>query len=525
MDLFREDVNIAIQWETAPDSKGKTQQGISKEWIRDITSLKQEGKMLFGWAVDSDLTEYPGAIKFSVRFYHFDEEQKLDFSLNTITASAVVNPSIDYKFDEEGKPTVNFIDSSNLIKNRLKDSITPETVAAAEVPYYIINLPVGFETTDNEVVYNSVDLIGGIDPETNEAITPAYKFTVQATSNDGGIISYQWYRTALGSEIEDTLDTTDGAGIEYVPTTDEEYSSEYPYYKYVVVDPEQPTIKAYKPVIIASELLGTEIPEEEKALLFERVSTYTAHRTGDYRVITVNRSGIAKKEAESIHVRIPGPDTESFVVVYPEGQKNSYLDGETDGIVDLIATGTTEQEGDVITYVWSDQGTGEKVQENASVALDEPVTFRVGPIAAADRPTYDKTFIITSHASRNGDDTPVATETFRVTDRAHAVTVTPKESLIKLSENEVKEIGVNTVVRVVSDEITYQWYKLTKDASDDDFLIEGATTPVIKITSSTDLAAEDVFNTGSGSYYCEVTNHANNSVAVIDSEEISVIPY
>ena len=103
--------------------------------------------------------------------------------------------------------------------------------------------------------------------------------------------------------------------------------------------------------------------------------------------------------------------------------------------------------------------------------------------------------------------------------------VTPQSTLIKLSDDEIKEIGVNINVQVVSDEVTYQWYKLTKDESDDDFPIPGATTPVIKITADPTKAAEDVFNTGSGSYYCEVTNHANNSSASIDSDEISVIPY
>ena len=126
MDLFREDIRIAIQWETAPDSKGKTQQGISTEWIRDISSLKKDGKMLFGWAVNSAITNTPGAVKFSVRFYHFDKEQKLDFSLNTLTATAIINPSIDYKFDENGESSVEIINSSNLIKNRLKDSVTPK---------------------------------------------------------------------------------------------------------------------------------------------------------------------------------------------------------------------------------------------------------------------------------------------------------------------------------------------------------------------------------------------------------------
>lgn len=531
MDLYREDINIAIQWETAPDAKGHTIQGISKEWIRDITSLKQEGKMLFGWAVNSELTNNPGAIKFSVRFYHFDEEQKLDFSLNTLTATAVINPSIDYKFDENGESSVDIIDSSNLIKNRLKDSVTPDSVAEAADPYFIINLPVGFKTTEDEVEYNSVDLIPGEwDAESEMQLADAYPFMVQATSDDGGIISYQWYRKPLGSEIEDALDTTDGAKIDYVLTEDTKYSADYPYYKWVINA--ETGLGAYKPVQIANDLIDTDIPEEEKPLLYERVSIYTAYATGDYRVVTVNRSGIAKKELESIHVRIPGPDTETFVVVYPEGQENSYLAGEDAGSVELKATGSTEQVataehgGDKIVYIWSDQETGATLRTEPKITengVEDVVT--IGPIAAADRPTYDKTFILNAKATRNGDDTPLTTKIFRVTDEAHAVTVSPKESLIKLSEGEVKEIGINVVVNVVSDDITYQWYKLTKDTADDDFPIQGATSATIKITSSPELKTEDVFDTGSGSYYCEVTNHANNSVAVIDSEEISVIPY
>ncbi|MBE6148245.1 MAG: hypothetical protein E7167_01840 [Firmicutes bacterium] len=294
----------------------------------------------------------------------------------------------------------------------------------------------------------------------------------------------------------------------------------------MVLDPEEPAIKGYRPVQIANELIGTDIPEEEKELLYERVSSYIAYKTGDYRVVTVNRAGVAKKELESIKVRIPGPDTESFMIEFPEGQENSYLAGEDAGSIELKATGSTEQAGDKITYIWSDQETGATLREEPKITengVEDIVT--IGPIAAADRPTYDKTFILSTYASRNGDKTPLITETFRVTDEAHAVSVVPRDKLIKLSENEVKEIGINVTVNVVSDEITYQWYKTTKDTEDDDFPIEGATTPIIKITSTSELKAEDVFDTGSGAYYCEVTNHANNSIAKIDSEEISVIPY
>ena len=519
MDLFRKDIRIAIQWETAPDSKGKTQQGISTEWIRDISSLKQEGKMLFGWAVNSAITNTPGAIKFSVRFYHFDEEQKLDFSLNTLTATAIINPSIDYKFDENGESSVDIIDSSNLIKNRLQDSVTPSDIAQAAEPEFIIDMPIGFITKDNDIEYNSVDLQAVIGEDDQ------YKFKVQATSDDGGIITYEWYQKPLGSLSENALDASNGVKTEYVLTEDTTYKNDYPYYK--LVTDKETGISAYEPVTIASNLIGTDISDEDKLLLHEKVSTYVAYETGDYRVFAVNRSGIAKKKKESINVRIPGPDGDTFVLETPDGSEHSYL---TNGEIELSAVSSTEQDGDKVNYSWYTKslvGSEEvkNVKKETTYADNNTTDTLLINIPEEDRALYDETFFVESHASRNGASTEHVIKTFRVTDPAHTVAVTPQSTLIKLSDDEIKEIGVNINVQVVSDEVTYQWYKLTKDESDDDFPIPGATTPVIKITADLTKATEDVFNTGSGSYYCEVTNHANNSSASIDSDEISVIPY
>lgn len=349
---------------------------------------------------------------------------------------------------------------------------------------------------------------------------------VQATSDDGGIISYEWYRKPLGSMVEDALDTTDGARITYVPTDDEIYTSEYPYYKYVV-DPNT-QLGAYKPAQIASNLIGQPIEEEG---LFERVSVYEAQATGDYRVVVVNRSGIAKKEIESVHVRIPGPDAESFALEYPEGQKNAYLEGETEGAIELKATSSTQQTGDKVVYIWSNQKTGEAIVRNEDGATKQ-VNFNGVEdkikitVPEADRATYDEIFILNTYASRNGDDTPYTTETFRVTDRAHNVSVAPKGILVKLSTDDIVTVGINVNVEVASDEVTYQWYRVTKDETDNDFKIVGATEPNLKITTANSAsAATDVFDTDAGSYYCEVTNTVNNSSSTIKSDEISVIPY
>ena len=54
--------DIYIQWEAANGDKGA-----SVPWVVDIHS--QPDKIIFGWALSSEITEVAGTIKFAVRFY------------------------------------------------------------------------------------------------------------------------------------------------------------------------------------------------------------------------------------------------------------------------------------------------------------------------------------------------------------------------------------------------------------------------------------------------------------------------
>ena len=126
MDLFRKDINIEIQWESAPGPDKKTIKKSQKEWIRDITTYAAEGKLIFGWALGPELTQDPGNIKFSVRFYRFDENGKVDFNLNTLTAAATINPSINYEIISRGETSVGTVlDYSETIQDRIANSSTP----------------------------------------------------------------------------------------------------------------------------------------------------------------------------------------------------------------------------------------------------------------------------------------------------------------------------------------------------------------------------------------------------------------
>jgi hypothetical protein len=196
-DLYDDDVNIIIQWETAANGK-TTNKGISPAIFKDITIRKAEGKVLFGWAINSSITEFAGTIKFSVRFYRtqtVDNKKSITFSLSTLTATATINPGLNYAFID-GEPTVEVFDDFQTVFDRFKDSVTPDDITQAVEPMFLYTIPTSEDDCFNHieedgVKYHLVDLVAG-DPD-------SYTFQVEATSDDGGIITYEWTRTALGS--------------------------------------------------------------------------------------------------------------------------------------------------------------------------------------------------------------------------------------------------------------------------------------------------------------------------------------
>lgn len=96
MDLFNTD--IYIQWEN-----DNGDQGLAKEWVRDIETF--DDYMVFGWVLGDLITKVPGPLKFSIRFIKTQqkqagsEEKVITYSLNTLTAQAMINQSLDFAID------------------------------------------------------------------------------------------------------------------------------------------------------------------------------------------------------------------------------------------------------------------------------------------------------------------------------------------------------------------------------------------------------------------------------------------
>lgn len=538
MDLYRNDIHIAIQWETIPSSKNHpSKKGIRKEYLRDIKTYAQEGKMLFGWAIDSEMTEYPGSIKFSVRFFHFDNNGKLDFNLNTTPVTIGVLASIDYEImDSVNTEVGTIVDKKDFLLGRLMDSPPPPEVENPPVPVWIDGFSLHgkpgdtFNTTDQDGVHVSKDLDKG-----------SRTFIVKATAETGNI-GYRWYRKKLdGVDYGQII----GANYDFIETEDKEYSSLYPYYvKVEEEDKDGNRIVKYQVVTdITSDMHGKPIQRDEK--LYEKVGYCTVTQTGDYKVIAVNSMGLGTSITEEDEVkilRIPGPDVNSFVLQYATnyGRENIMpIEGENLS-VELKATSYTAQMYDIVNTEWFeiDPITKEKIAslKTNSVKMDpdeeltdEVLTVELGD---ADYKLFDKTFIIEATAVRNGAEVPHDTPLeYRVTAPAQELKVESNCEYAKIPADGPVAVYVTakTEDKVISDNITYQWWKMQGEIdgepNDDreDIEIEGATEASIKIAHD-GMAIEGAFALDGGIYYCIVTNHVNGTTHSQQSPIITIIP-
>lgn len=179
------DLNICVQWIRpggTPDDEGISH-------VRMIDLETYPGQLRFGWPLTSEITKYPGKVKFAVRFYRKDEKGNYQYILNTEEALLtiksglnIVNPAIEE-------------DSVDLFGDFIKNSMNP-SFALPEQAFFTkpgINLP-GTAAID----YNTDTLV----------------LKAQAVANDLGYLSYVWkYKSDIeGSELV-TIDDKNSAYI------------------------------------------------------------------------------------------------------------------------------------------------------------------------------------------------------------------------------------------------------------------------------------------------------------------------
>ena len=334
MDLNNTD--IFIQWETPKDANGNIVRSVSPAYIRDIES--EPGKLIFGWALSDAITATSGALKFSVRFFQWEDEDKaaqeggekvLAYSFSTLTASVTIQPAInfnpekdDYKVDDVGDRLVERIENSKIVGGY-----------AAAVPIFVENL-------DDTVKYD-------LDAETG-----LFDLLVQAYSTDTGAISYTWKRQALNED-----NTGSGEEITVIESTNQMVEVEdlnnlnkaFSYYETNGSDADgNPIYTLYVGSIPPS------VEDIEKGLkLYEKQSAAIADRAGIYWAVAENR--ITNSSSSEVSKKAIFPKPEYVRISAHPDQKGILVDVSTEENpltfeyeLDVVADNTDG----VLTYQW-----------------------------------------------------------------------------------------------------------------------------------------------------------------------------
>lgn len=111
MDLANDNIKILIQWENDAVEKQ-----VSPIWVKDYDTYTD--KLVFGWAIDSNITQVKGSLRFSVRFVMIEGDDIL-YSLSTQTAQTTINPGLNFSATD-----LNAVNDTVLTRifNRIKNS-------------------------------------------------------------------------------------------------------------------------------------------------------------------------------------------------------------------------------------------------------------------------------------------------------------------------------------------------------------------------------------------------------------------
>lgn len=316
IDLSTKD--IYIQWRSAAaDENGQLIEGVSVPWCIDYES--EPNYILFGWPISSKITKAAGEISFAVRFYEFDNDNnQITYSLSTLIQKVAVKQSLDFNILDkflEGKglaeSTLVLDDNTNLILNRLEDSELTGATVKAETPEFLVNLnPSGVEPVENSES-RQFETEAWLALDTNGFRTVPITAEVQATSADGGRISYSWKKYSLGGQLNENTLMPIRYTNKFLPTTDTSRRSNKSYYINTVDLNDDSAYKVYpgnkndaNDVSNTFDSTDENYPENG---IFERFSSAVIDTVGKYLVSVTNRveNSTAKTQSYMLYVNRP----------------------------------------------------------------------------------------------------------------------------------------------------------------------------------------------------------------------------
>ena len=542
--------DIYIQWTNA-----NGESGVSTPWVVDIES--EPNKMIIGWAISSDITKYAGTIRFALRFFQWDNKvlSTVKYSWSTLTQTAQVKSALDFVFGNGSYMEEDEI--NELITNRIVNSQSQLAgVSKAERPEYIIDL------------VNYIDLVDNVKYKTEMPDkAEVYPLTVEARSTDGGTISYYWrYVDHNGNEQTSNLGVADDPTGALVRTEFRELD--------MSTEEKIAVIKDSKRLIyeISHTLEGEEyykaivLPEEayeiQNKTYYERVAVCVATQVGAYNAVAVNRlSGKNMAERKSVICVIPMPSSPIINTNLTEREilgvnlVNEEESTDASSVTLKVEVTNPEENGTKVgelIYVWykrridavtGKESTGNKLnwdrdedgkvttitdttadwikiegQSSASLHLTNSQDFMNGPKLVEGK------YMVVVYNYKNLKYVKIGSSECRVS--YHAVAPIVEYPHAKTNETKVDFSNptlVATKVYVtlqdawkttwnISDEVTYQWY-----VTSDDIAVVADDSPVDGATKS------QLVPDKAGKYYCQLTNHKNETTESVVSEIFYVV--
>lgn len=457
--------NIYIEWENA-----KGEQGLSKEYVRDITT--DPDHIIFGWPLASQITEYAGAIKFAVRFYSFKDptaaEKEIVYSFATQPQTIMINNTMDFAIADEGIQRLED-DVIDMIKARFQNSEKDDVTTDVPAPTFLLNLTTGEYDVYTKDTYDE-------DPNS---------YALQAQAVGSGNVTYVLKKATPGSNIWVSQDNNT-VKIDYRQTQDTTRNPSKIYY-----------IPVEKEGVLAYEVYPSEFDADSNQGIYEQYCFAFVSAPGDYLIQAKNRVGISSKSLDSNRVTFPQPvapviNTEVIGVLLDKNNQATlnieYLEARPKG---------------EYTYNWT--GAHGTIPE----ANGDSITITTD----AEESIYH----VTVTNRRNNESVTSGEATYRVTKPAQ----TPE--ILAPIENSNVAIGTALTIEVKTegvpfDDIQVQWYK-SIDLNMDNLENDVSCSEIISAKTGT----ASFTPTEGGLYYAKVTLKRNIDEATAISPTWSVI--
>lgn len=486
-DFYDKNLKAIVQWENA-----NKDQKISLTTEKAVIVDQSEGaeKVIFGWPLTSEVTEYDGNVTFSVRFYNIkkDEQDKeyLEYSFSTLNATVKIHKGLDLDLINGGLDTV---DKNWLIYKRLRNSLPSDINLQAIQPIVDYFIPaVGQEADLDENNKLVVKMRATYPSGTNESRISRQKYTLIREDYLGShvVVSAFTDEGVFGEDYEPTnnpaaRNTTE---IYYIKNSDDEYE--------IYRDPDWPV--------------------NGSPALYEKVYTYEVDTAGKYYVVMTNylgESNYAEATSGKFEVKLPtepiirATTANAYNAILPELVDEEGIGTGTYGSCAISLVADDTDGGIPLVYNWHKAPTADGVKEQIENAHTN--NYEASEIGY---------YFLEAINERNNSFARVLSEPIRVTYPAEApqllysVYRIPADPEILATEGVVGGNAVTiTPASDRADEFEFRWYR------------EGISTP-IGVTDTLETDATMVGN----SYYCDVTSIYNKvSTATTRSISLKVI--